>query len=99
VNEWPLHVPEEQVLTVVEVATAASRYRLVPPSVGTVMVIVEDGLAVKLCELPSQDSVVGLTLAPESVIVADGAEFAVVQDIGCVTVLEDACCIASPITT
>jgi hypothetical protein len=51
-----------------------------------VTVIVEDGFAVKLCEVPSQGRVVGLTPAPESVIVPAGPELATVQVMGCVTV-------------
>jgi hypothetical protein len=68
---------------------------VVLPSVGTVRVMTWEGSALKLCEIPSQLNVVGLTLAPESVIVAEEAELAVVQVIGCVTL---ACWIASPIT-
>ena len=86
----PTQVPEAQVLTLVVCDGPAKRYLVFAPSVGTVMVMVEDGFAMKLCALPSQARVVGVTPPPDSVIVPVGPDPATVQVMGCVTAASEA---------
>jgi hypothetical protein len=69
-------VPEEHVVTVVVVAGPANLNLVIEPSVGTVMVIVQEGRAAKLCWPPSNAIDVGLTAHPLTVPVFVGTPLA-----------------------
>ncbi len=70
------HVPEEHVVTVTVVADPANLNLVFVPSVGTVIVMVHEGRAVKLCWFPSNAIVAGLTEQPVSVPVDVGTPLA-----------------------
>jgi len=69
-------VPDEHVVTVVVVDVPANLNLVLEESVGTVMVIVQVGRAAKLCWLPSNAIVDGLTEQPLNVPVFVGTPLA-----------------------
>ena len=71
-----MQVPDAQVLRVVVVEGPANLNLVLEPSIGTVMVIVQDGRAAKLCWLASNAIVAGFTEQPLSVPVAVGTPVA-----------------------
>ncbi len=72
-----VHVPEAHVVRLELVDNPGNLYLVFAPSVGTVIVRVQDGVAAKLCEFPSKAIEVGLTVQPLTKPVPLGPAFAV----------------------